>query len=76
MTPVLLYTIVPVEVIFGEDGDEEAARARAEELMEIEGVRLLVRMDGNGGAIVARLLSTDPRAFLDPRWMPGNRVRI
>ncbi len=74
MSLAVLYTIVPMEVIYGEDEEEETEAP--EHLVEVDGVPLLVRPDGRGGSVVSRLLSTDPRHFLDPRWQPGARVRI
>lgn len=39
------------------------------------GARLLCRGDGRGGAVVERLLATDPRLYLDPRYQPGTAAR-
>lgn len=36
----------------------------------LEGVR-----DGEGGIIVSRMISTDPAAYLDPRFTPGQVYR-
>ncbi|MCL6614161.1 MAG: YlzJ-like family protein [Firmicutes bacterium] len=70
----LLYTIVPLEVVMAED---EAEKPPVEEEVVLpEGIRLVIRPDGMGGGIVTRLLSTDPRHFLDPRWSPGSKFWI
>ena len=70
----VLYTIVPIEIIHSDDEGEEGEAPGPEQMVEVEGVPLLVRYDGQG-AVVSRVLSTDPRHFLDPRWQPGARVR-
>ncbi len=72
----VLYTIVPPEIIYGDDEGEEGDAPAPEQLVEMGGVPLLVRPDGRGGNVVSRLLSTNPRDFLDPRWQPGTRVRV
>ena len=76
MTLMFLYTIMPAEIIFGETDDEEHESEPEDQEIDLGGVRLLVRLDGAGGGTVTRLLSTDPRDFLDRRWQPGSRVWI
>ncbi len=72
-----LYTIVPFEIIFAEDEeDERETKGMAEQLVDVSGVSLLVRPDGAGGGVVTRVLSTDPQDFLDRRWQPGSRIRL
>lgn len=73
----MLYTIVPIEVIFG-GGDaenEETAQHLSEQTVQIGGATLLVEPDGMGRGKVKRILSTDPNHYLDPRWQPGMTVR-
>ena len=69
----LLYTVVPLEVVMAED---EAGPSPEEEVILPRGIRLVVRPDGMGGGIVTRLLSTEPQHFLDPRFSPGSRFRL
>jgi hypothetical protein len=69
----LLHTIVPLEMIFGAD---EAEADTNEQWVEVGGLQLQIRPDGNGGGMVTRLLSTDPADYLDPRWQPGRRVKV
>jgi len=77
MSMTWLYTIVPLEVIFAPDEeDEECVPREEEQIVEVGGVRLLVRPDGMGGGTVTRVLSTDPLDFLEPRWEPGRKIRI
>ncbi|NLG83493.1 MAG: ribonuclease [Firmicutes bacterium] len=70
----ILYTIVPPEVVMAEDEDGEIALE--EEVLLPGGARLLFRPDGKGRGIVSRLISTDPRDFLDPRFTPGAGIRV
>ncbi|MGE5528903.1 MAG: YlzJ-like family protein [Patescibacteria group bacterium] len=72
----LLYTIVPPEIIFGEDGDEAENSVPPAEIVTYGRVRLLVRADGAGGATVVGIVSTDPRDYLDHRWQPGTRIDL
>ncbi|MEW6522137.1 MAG: YlzJ-like family protein [Bacillota bacterium] len=66
-TPLVpLYTIFPPDVVWQDwpvftDGLRQVAW---------HGRTVLVGSDGR----VERLLSTDPRDFLDPRFQPGSRV--
>lgn len=70
----ILYTIVPPEIIFGEDEDGEERSGR-ETAVEVGGVTLLVEPDGFGRGTVKRVISTDPDDYLDQRWQPGMTVR-
>lgn len=72
----MFYTIVPMEVIFGEDavgGVEESTIG--EQTVQIGDATLLVEPDGMGRGKVKRVLSTDPNHYLDPRWQPGMAIR-
>lgn len=71
----ILYTIVPMAIIFGEE-EEERAGGRAEVDVEAGPGRFLtIGDDGRGGSVITRLHSTDPRDYLDRRWQPGSRWR-
>ncbi len=72
----VLYTVVPLEIIFDDDEGEKGDAPGPEQLVEMDGVPMLVRPDGRGGTVVSRLLSTNPEDFLDPRWQPGTNVKI
>jgi hypothetical protein len=73
----VLYTVVPMEVIFSEDNQEGEGSLPnlAEQTVQIGGATLLVEPDGMGRGKVKRILSTDPNHYLDPRWQPGMTVR-
>jgi hypothetical protein len=66
----MLYTVMPLDVIFQE---EEEGGYRE---LELGGVQLQVEETSPGWGTIARVISTDPRAFLDPRFQPGVRVQI
>lgn len=68
----LLYTIVPPEAIFGPDEASEGEVATVE--LMIDGVSVMVEPLGPGRGKVQRLLSTDPRHYLDQRWQPGETI--
>lgn len=70
----LLHTIVPFEAIFGSPGQagalpSDTASPAGRECRVPGG---LLELDGNGR--VSRLISTDPRLYLDPRYAPGAGV--
>jgi hypothetical protein len=68
----LYYSIYPLEVILGmEDAEEKPEQWRE---LEVDGKRVLVRMDSRGEQTITRLLSTDPEDFLNPRFTPGNVI--
>lgn len=64
-----LYTVVPPEEVWsGEPGADEAAAALVE--VTYRGVPLLARRTVQG-AVIERLLTTNPYAYLDPGLRPG-----
>lgn len=66
-----LYTIVPEEILFGAGrGAAAGAAENAVQVVDLGGGR---RLEVAGGR-VARLYSTDPQDFLNPRWQPGAEV--
>lgn len=64
----LLYTNEPYEMIFAKDG---APRVKAitvpEGIVEAAG-------DNDGSLSVSRLISTDPRAYLNSKYAPGRKI--
>lgn len=67
----LFYSIYPLEVVLA---DEEETPPEVWREVEVEGRKVLVTVDHRGEQVIARLLSTDPADFLDPRWTPGNVI--
>lgn len=65
-----LYTIVPVECIV------EQSPSRGEELQQLHnGADILEGRVVDGEFTVSRLISTDPRLYLDSRYAPGTVCR-
>lgn len=58
-------------MVLEEEGAEELEPWRE---LEIEGRKVLVTVNSRGEQVIARLLSTDPADYLDPRWTPGNVI--
>lgn len=65
----VLYTIIPVEDIFRGVND-----APTPTLWSYRGRLVYVEEDQFGSGRVVRLVSTDPRDFLDPEFAPGTRL--
>lgn len=68
----LIWTVMPLEVAL--QGLEPDLPASVEAV--IEGRLMQVLPTGDGMAVVQRLLSSDPRDYLEPRWQPGERVHL
>ncbi len=67
----LLYTIVPPELIFEETSPQP--RAGASRCRKIRGGMLEMTMTGDDDGRISRLISTDPKLYLNPRYSPGSR---
>ena len=67
----ILYSIIPPEVVFGdfEKNDEK-------EHMEIEylGEKVMVTPLSNNQYKVDRIISTSPKAYLNPKLIPGEVI--
>jgi hypothetical protein len=68
---VILYSIVPPEVVF--NGFEDDGGIKYIE-GEYRGEKVLVARMTDGSYTVSRLLSTKPSLFLDPAFQPGAAV--
>ena len=68
-----LYTIIPLEYIFEDDEDEELQKPATNTEVEIKrgNASLMVSSVEGGQAKISRIISTDPRDFLNPNWQPG-----
>jgi len=64
----ILYTIVPWEVIFQDEGEIQPTH-----VVNVAGKTFSVRRTEEGD-VIERLHSTDPNDFLDTRWSPGNLI--
>lgn len=67
----ILYTPLAPEDIFGWGASAQADRV---DLEDVEGRPCLVRTSADGRRYLERLLSTDPRDYLNPRFAPGRLV--
>jgi len=65
------YTPLPFEDVWGPLQEDVSSPM---ELVETGEVTLLVRRQPDGSRRVERLLSTDPRHFLDARFQPGAQL--
>lgn len=68
----MLYSIMPPEVVFEvlEAGGANGM-GTLEETVLVGGPRLLLRRDARGRGVIERIISTEPRDYLDPRLQPG-----
>lgn len=62
----ILYTIAPYELVFPRDPAEEVGQ-----VSPVNGGLVATRHCG-GQCVVDRLISTDPRLYLDGRYAPGS----
>jgi len=63
----MLHSVVPPELIFPCDAPLPQLICVREGIVEC-------RADAEGRLAVGRLISTDPAAYLNPRYMPGARL--
>ena len=66
----MLYTIMPNEVIMNKDENPQRTQTVSCKGVLLEGVR-----EGNMLKIT-RLISSDPKYFLDSSFCPGNYIKI
>jgi hypothetical protein len=67
------YTIYPHEWIFMDPYRPPERQIRD---VSIGGVLMQVEVLKNGEARILRLLSPEPRHYLNPRFQPGNRINL
>jgi len=69
---VILYSIIPYEIVFGNQCSENT-----NSFLEIDylGEKVQVSPLENNRYIIQRLISTSVKAFLDPRLQPGTIIR-
>ncbi|MGV3488307.1 MAG: YlzJ-like family protein [Tuberibacillus sp.] len=71
----LLYTLIPMEQIFGED-EEEGKKRRKRKTMDIGGVTLEVEQSSDSEYEIVKLISSNPADFLDSRYQPGSKITM
>jgi len=65
---VILYTIIPEELIFGKY-EENFDNQKVE--LEYMGEKVVVTPLSNNEFVIDRLISTSPKAYLNPKLQPG-----
>lgn len=67
----ILYTIVPTEIIFGNIGENSGNK-----FIEIEymGEKVIVSPNENDGFVINRVISTSPQAYLNAKLQPGTTI--
>jgi len=63
----MIYSIVPAEQLYYSDIKQERMEA------VINGERVILLKNEDNTYTVERLISTDPKSFLKPEFMPGTR---
>jgi hypothetical protein len=66
----IIYTTIPLELVF--EGFDQY-QPKFEEI-EYQGVKLMIEPQGPYQAKIVRLLSSNPRDYLNPRYSPGNTI--
>ncbi|MBA4494393.1 YlzJ-like family protein [Paenactinomyces guangxiensis] len=66
------YTVLPEELIFY-DSNQKALPLKE---VVIDGIQMLIQLDGSSEATIVRLLSPDPMHYLDSRFQPGNKLQL
>lgn len=66
----ILYTMMPNELIF----PNEAIEQSKQQVVNFEGIPLLVELTEQQDFQVIRILSSDPQHFMDERICPGAKI--
>ncbi|MCL1873788.1 MAG: YlzJ-like family protein [Clostridiales bacterium] len=70
----MIWSIIPEETVFAVP---EAKGATVQpRLINYQGCQMLVSPQGNGKGQILRLLSGDPKHYLDPRFCPGQEIKL
>lgn len=67
----ILYSIIPIDVVFGSGNDLEGYNFIE---IEYEGEKVEVAPLSNNTYRVNRVISTSPKSYLNPKLMPGNVI--
>ncbi len=68
----IYYTMMPEELMFPCVEDDY----RKQSVVEINGVQLLVQQADNAQYEIIRILSSDPRHYLDSQLCPGQKITM
>ncbi|ABN52328.1 MAG TPA: hypothetical protein DEF39_02450 [Hungateiclostridium thermocellum] len=69
----ILYSIVPPEIVFG---NFDWCENQKQNYIEVDycGEKVVVMPLSNNRYMISRVISTSPKAFLNPKLMPGNII--
>ena len=67
----ILYSVVPAEIVFGSNYDKDQYNFIE---IEYEGEKVEVTPLSNNVYKINRVISTSPKAYLNPKLMPGNII--
>ncbi len=67
----ILYSIVPWEVVFKNNNEKTIERYIE---MDYLGEKVLATPAGENRYVINRIISTSPRAYLNPRLQPGQYI--
>lgn len=68
----ILYTIIPIEIIFQEIQD---TRRNTTVIMDYMGVKVEAMMTSNNQYVINRILTTSPKDYLNPKLQPGTVIK-
>ncbi len=66
----ILYSIIPVEVVFSEQNNDNYKFVE----IEYEGEKVVASQLSNNTYRINRVISTSPKVYLNPKLMPGEII--
>lgn len=69
----ILYTIMPEELIYPQNEEEGY---RKQKIVDVNGVSLLVNETTPGEHHIVRVMSTNPNDYLSSDYEPGQRITL
>lgn len=67
----ILYTVLPIEVVL-----EGLEQERGFVDIQLQGLTITVEPVSLEEAVIVRVISTDPRHYLNPQLSPGRKIRV
>jgi len=67
----ILYTVLPIETVL-----EGLEQERSFIDIQLEGLTVTVEPVSVDEAVIIRIISTDPRHYLNPQLSPGRKIRL
>jgi hypothetical protein len=72
----VLYTIIPMEYIYGEEEDvQDNVRNQEIEIVK-NGVTFLLEPMAGGRGKISRMISSNAQDYLNPDWQPGSVMAV